>query len=310
MTSEQNSPSLLVLAAGMGSRYGGLKQVDPVGPNGETLMDYSLHDACSAGFTKVVFLIREEMHHVFDQQIGSKYRDKIEIEYAYQAVNDLPEGVTFSEEREKPWGTGHAVWCARHALKDKSFAVINADDFYGAATFFALAESISRFDHYANKSEKIQGAIIGYRLKETLSAHGSVSRGLCKLNQSELCSVEEWSEISRSIDGIEGRNSAGLSFSLSGDEVVSMNVWAFPPRVFLLLENEIINFFQTPTDLVKDEFYLPAAVDNWISSGRAVFHAKLASCQWMGVTYREDKPVVVDTIQEMIAKGEYPGSLF
>ena len=310
MTSEQNSPSLLVLAAGMGSRYGGLKQVDPVGPHGETLMDYSLHDARLAGFTKIVFLIREEMHHVFDQQIGSKYRDKIEIEYAYQSINDLPAVEIFSEEREKPWGTGHAVWCARSALNNKSFAVINADDFYGAVTFKALAESISRFTHSANKSKKIQGAIIGYRLKETLSSHGSVSRGVCKMNNGELCSVEEWSEIARSIDGIEGRDSAGLLCPLSGNEVVSMNVWAFPPSVFSLLENGIIDFFQTSTDLVKDEFYLPAAVDNWISNGQAVFHSQLASCQWMGITYREDKPVVVNTIKEMIAKGEYPASLF
>ena len=160
MTSEQNSPSLLVLAAGMGSRYGGLKQVDPVGPHGETLMDYSLHDARLAGFTKIVFLIREEMHHVFDQQIGSKYRDKIEIEYAYQSINDLPAVEIFSEEREKPWGTGHAVWCARSALNNKSFAVINADDFYGAVTFKALAESISRFTHSANKSKKIQARLL------------------------------------------------------------------------------------------------------------------------------------------------------
>jgi hypothetical protein len=310
MISEKNNPSLLVLAAGMGSRYGGLKQVDPVGPNGETLMDYSLHDAIKAGFSKVVFLIREEMHEVFHQQIGSKYEGKIDVEYAYQSINDLPEEVNFCGKREKPWGTGHAVWCARNNLAGSPFAVINADDFYGAATFQELITSISQFDHQEFNSGKIYGSIVGYYLNETLSDHGKVSRGICKINENLLSSVEEWSGIARSNNCIHGKDAKGNVCELSGDEIVSMNVWAFPPEVFSFLTSGIVDFFANSPDLSMDEFYLPAAVDNWISEGNALFQAGLAKCKWLGVTYREDKPVVAAAIAEMISKGEYPESLF
>ena len=223
MTSKPNSPALLVLAAGMGSRYGGLKQVDPVGPHGETLMDYSLYDAWKAGFSRVVFLIREEMHEAFFQQIASKYTGRMEVAYAYQSINDLPEGVEFTGQREKPWGTGHAVWCARHALDGRSFAVINADDFYGSATFTALIDAISQADSSACSDKKIAGSIIGFQLGQTLSDHGSVSRGICKIDRGKLSSVEEWSGISKSLSGIIGNDPAGLSHKLSGEEVVSMN---------------------------------------------------------------------------------------
>jgi len=303
-------PSLLVLAAGMGSRYGGLKQVDPVGPNGETLMDYSLHDAIKAGFSKVIFLIREEMHEVFHQQIGSKYLGKINVEYAYQSINDLPQEVNFCGKREKPWGTGHAVWCARNNLADSPFAVINADDFYGAATFQELITSISQFNHQEFNSGKIYGSIVGYYLNETLSEHGKVSRGICKINENLLSSVEEWTGIARSNNCILGKDSQGNVCELSGDEIVSMNVWAFPPEVFSFLTSGIVDFFQSSPDLSTDEFYLPAAVDNWISGGNALFQAGLAKCKWLGVTYREDKPVVKAAIVEMISRGEYPESLF
>jgi len=310
MTSDSSTPSLLVLAAGMGSRYGGLKQVDPVGPSGETLMDYSLHDARKAGFSRVVFLIREEMHDIFARQIGSKYTDRMEIEYAYQATDDLPGGVQFSGHREKPWGTGHAVWCARNALKGRPFAVINADDFYGSATFSALMDAMLRFDPRESINGEIKGAIIGYRLEETLSAHGSVSRGICKITNGQLHSVEEWSGICRTKNGIEGKDSSGISNQLSGNETVSMNVWAFPGSVFSALEDGIVGFFRNSSDLSTGEFYLPAAVDDWISSGRAVFQAGIASCKWMGVTYQEDKPVVAESIRKLILSGEYPDSLF
>lgn len=310
MTSNKNSSSLLVLAAGMGSRYGGLKQVDPVGPNGETLMDYSLYDARKAGFSRVVFLIRKEMRDIFEQQIGSKYRDKMEVEYAFQEVDDLPDKVEFSGDRNKPWGTGHAVWCARHALAGRSFAVINADDFYGSATFEALIHTMAEFNSTDTRSVKVQGSIIGYRLKETLSVFGAVSRGICKLENGVLSSVEEWTEISLTSGGIIGKNSTAVSSSLSGDEVVSMNVWALPEGAFSLLEAGIIKFFENSSEPSTDEFYLPTAIDDWISNEKAVFQAELASCKWMGVTYREDKPVVIQSIAKMIAEGDYPLSLF
>lgn len=310
MTSKQTSPSLLVLAAGMGSRYGGLKQVDPVGPNGETLMDYSLHDARKAGFKRVVFLIRKEIHDTFHGQIGRKYTDTMEVEYAYQETDDLPDKINFSGQREKPWGTGHAVWCARHALDGRSFAVINADDFYGAATFEALINSMSQFNPSDSEGNTIKGSIVGYRLVETLSDHGSVSRGICKIIDNRLCSVEEWSNISNSINGIEGTDSSGESNKLCGDEIVSMNVWAFPPTIFSALSDGIIDFFKTSSDLMKDEYYLPFAVDNLIASDRAVFQAQLANSKWMGVTYREDKSNVSQSIGQMIANGDYPSCLF
>lgn len=310
MTSEQDSSSLLMLAAGMGSRYGGLKQVEPVGPNGETLMDYSLYDARKAGFSQVIFLIREEMHENFHQKIGSKYDGLMKVDYAYQAITDLPAEVNYSGKREKPWGTGHAVWCARDVLKDKPFAVINADDFYGSATFTALMNSINQLDKLSNSNEKIYGSIIGYRLKETLSDYGSVSRGICKINEGELSSVEEWSDISLTDNGINGKDSNGTFLKLSGEEIVSMNVWAFPSSVFAALGDSLVEFLEVSPDRLKDEFFLPGAVDDWIATGRAVFEAGLASCKWMGVTYRDDKPKVVESIREMILNGEYPASLF
>ena len=310
MTSKQISPSLLVLAAGMGSRYGGLKQVDPVGPNGETLMDYSLHDARKAGFERVVFLIRKEIHDTFHDQIGRKYTDTMEVEYAYQETDDLPDKINFSGQREKPWGTGHAVWCARHALNGRSFAVINADDFYGAATFEALINSMSEFNPSDSEGNTIKGSIVGYRLVETLSDHGSVSRGICKIKDGVLQSVEEWSGIHRAGRGIEGKDSSDELHLLTGEEIVSMNVWAFPPSVFSLLEEGMVYFLENTEDSLKGEFYLPAAVDDWIFDGLAVFKAGIANCKWMGVTYREDKPVVMNNIRNMIVGGEYPDSLF
>ena len=310
MTSNQPPPSLLVLAAGMGSRYGGLKQVDPIGPNGETLMDYSLYDARKAGFSRVVFLIRQEMQEVFDQQIGRKYANKMEVEYAYQKVDDLPAGTDILIHREKPWGTGHAVWCARNALVGSPFAVINADDFYGAATFSALIDSIYSFVDYGSSDGKMIGSMVGYLLKETLSLNGSVSRGICKIKQGNLQSVEEWSGIAHSESRISGKNSRRESLFLSGEETVSMNVWAFPKTVFPALEGEFKDFLEISQDLTNDEFYLPTAVDQWIKSGRAVIQANIASCQWMGVTYREDKELVVNSIKQLIANGSYPSSLF
>jgi len=311
MTSEKTSRSLLVLAAGMGTRYGGLKQVDPIGPNGETLMDYSLYDAKVAGFSRVVFLIREEMRDIFDQQIACKYQNNLEVEYAYQRVDDLPEGFQTGQARNKPWGTGHAVWCARNVLNGRDFAVINADDFYGRDTFSALIESIASFSDLKGSDRVIRGAIVGYRLQETLSDHGSVSRGICQLDQSgNLHSVHEWTGIHSDADRIRGENEEGKRQIFSGDEVVSMNVWAFPSSVFPALEDEMCQFLKNCTDSNTDEFYLPAAVDQWIRKGRAICHANLATCQWMGVTYQEDKPGVVEKIKQLVSSGEYPESLF
>jgi NDP-sugar pyrophosphorylase family protein len=307
MTSESiNSPTLLVLAAGLGSRYGGLKQLEQIGPSGETLMDYSIHDAKNAGFSRVIFLIREEMREQFEAQVGSKYEGILEVSYAYQDKNDLPAGFTCPLERERPWGTGHAVWAARDALGDNSFAVINADDFYGAETFEVLIQSFQKMDQ---EEDNNLFSMVGFRLSETLSEHGVVSRGICQESDGYLESVEEWTKIGGT--PLVGLNSAGIEGSLKGSEIVSMNVWGFPPTVIKLLEKEFIRFLEKKeTEDLASEFYLPAAVDAGIHNGEAKVLVYPASCSWMGVTYQEDKDRVIESIAGLVAKVEYKTPLF
>lgn len=307
MTSESiNSPTLLVLAAGLGSRYGGLKQLEQIGPSGETLMDYSIHDAKNAGFSRVIFLIREEMREQFEAQVGSKYEGILEVSYAYQDKNDLPAGFTCPLERERPWGTGHAVWAARDALGDNSFAVINADDFYGAETFEVLIQSFQKMDQ---EEDNNLFSMVGFRLSETLSEHGVVSRGICQESDGYLESVEEWTKIGGT--PLVGLNSAGIEGNLKGSEIVSMNVWGFPPAVIKLLEKEFIRFLEKKvTEDLTSEFYLPAAVDAGIHNGEAKVLVYPASCSWMGVTYQEDKDRVIESIAALVQKGNYPSPLF
>ena len=307
MTSESiNSPTLLVLAAGLGSRYGGLKQLEQIGASGETLMDYSIHDAKNAGFSRVIFLIREEMREQFEAQVGSKYEGILEVSYAYQDKNDLPAGFTCPPERERPWGTGHAVWAARDALGDNSFAVINADDFYGAETFEVLIQSFQKMDQ---EEDNNLFSMVGFRLSETLSEHGVVSRGICQESDGYLESVEEWTKIGGT--PLVGLTSDGTEGSLQGTEIVSMNVWGFPPAVMKLLEKEFIRFLEKKeTEDLTSEFYLPAAVDAGIHNGEAKVLVYPASCSWMGVTYQEDKDRVIESIAGLVAKVEYKTPLF
>ena len=300
-----DKPSLLVLAAGMGSRYGGLKQLDPVGPSGETLMDYSIYDAKRAGFSRVVFLIRREMREVFEEQVSRKYQGILEVNYAFQEKDDLPGYFACPPEREKPWGTGHAVWAAREALQGVPFAVINADDFYGAETFTELMKG---FSTESSAEGILECAMVGFRLSETLSKHGSVSRGICQTKDGYLQSVEEWTEIS-CIDQVSGKNPAGEVMSLTGEETTSMNVWAFPPDAFSLLGEGFSRFLESIPDSSKSEFYLPAAVDEWIRTGTGRVSVRSASCSWMGVTYKEDKPRVEKAICRLIAEDVYPSPL-
>jgi NDP-sugar pyrophosphorylase family protein len=307
MTSESiNSPTLLVLAAGLGSRYGGLKQLEQIGPSGETLMDYSIHDAKNAGFSRVIFLIREEMREQFEAQVGSKYEGILEVSYAYQDKNDLPAGFTCPPERERPWGTGHAVWAARDALGDNSFAVINADDFYGAETFEVLIQSFQKMDQ---EEDNNLFSMVGFRLSETLSENGVVSRGICQESDGYLESVEEWTKIGGT--PLVGLTSDGTEGNLKGSEIVSMNVWGFPPAVIKLLEKEFIRFLEKKvTEDLTSEFYLPAAVDAGIHNGEAKVLVYPASCSWMGVTYQEDKDRVIESIAGLVAKVEYKTPLF
>jgi UTP-glucose-1-phosphate uridylyltransferase len=290
--------TLVILAAGMGSRYGGLKQIDPVGPSGETVLDYAVFDALRSGFNRIVFVIRKDIEEAFRSSVGSKYEGKVKVDYVFQDQNDLPAGFSITTERLKPWGTGHAVWCARHAVKE-TFAVINADDFYGRDAFQKLGNFLS-----ASQTTSLAShfAIIGFKLKDTLSEHGAVARGVCATNDSQLVSIVETTGIQQTDVG------AGKKFS--GDEIVSMNCWGFTPALFNLLELELKNFLLNNGNNPKAEFYLPVTVSDMVKQKLAQVHVFTAQATWFGVTFKEDKPRVQIAINELVNRGEYPNRLF
>lgn len=292
------SPTLLVLAAGMGSRYGGLKQIDPVGPSGETVLDYAVFDAIRAGFGRVVFVIRRDFEALFREKVGSRYAGRIAVDYVFQSLDALPENFTPPAGREKPWGTGHAVWCARGVVKE-NFAVINADDFYGADSFARLAA----FLRSGGAATAGEFAIVGFRLANTLSEHGAVSRGVCASgSDGTLRSIVEETGIAPADVG------AGKKFS--GDEIVSMNCWGFTPALFKALDEQLRAFLASRGGEPKAEFYLPAAVSEQIGRGQATVRVLPTESAWFGVTYREDKPRVQATVAELVATGKYPAQLF
>jgi hypothetical protein len=300
-------PSLIVLAAGMGSRYGGLKQMDPMGPHGETVLDYSVFDALRAGFGKVVFVIREDFAEAFKEGVGARFADRIEVEYAFQKLDDLPEGFSVPAERVKPWGTAHAVRAARHVV-DGPFAVINADDFYGAdayqviANWFSADQGDDGKDHYA---------MVGYPLRNTLSDHGSVNRGICQTNDSGLLTdVEEVIDIARGEDNIpRGTRIDGSTLEVNADSPVSMNFWGFTRSFFDQLEKHFIAFLQDKGSELKSECYIPTVVDDLIRKNIADCAVLETSASWFGVTYPDDKPHVVASIAELIEAGTYPSPL-
>lgn len=294
-------PTLLVLAAGMGSRFGGLKQMEPVGPNGEWILDYSVLDAARAGFGKIVFVIRREMEEEFRRLTESKYSGTIELAYAFQEKADTPIPVPTIDERQKPWGTGHAVYAARRHL-DAPFAVINADDFYGAEAFQTLASFLG--DASLQVETETYG-LVGYRLANTLSAHGTVSRGVCQTAANHsLISIEEHSEIGyRSDRTISARDSAGEEKTLAAETLVSLNCWGFPARWAAKLEPLFTEFLEKRGDEAKSEFYLPAAVDQLIREGAARALALPCDSRWLGVTYREDLPSVRAAIAKLCSGG-------
>lgn len=306
-------PTLLVLAAGMGSRYGGLKQIDPVGPSGETVLDYAVFDALRAGFGRVVFIIRRDFEEVFRTQIGTKYAGRIAVDYVFQALDALPEGFTPPPGREKPWGTGHAVWCARDAIREP-FAVINADDFYGADSFARLgrfltgpAASARGFDpmsgHRVPRSLAAPFAMVGFKLANTLSEHGSVARGICTAGpDGKLVSIVEHTGILP--------EEIGPGKKYSGAEIASLNCWAFTPALFADLDAQLRTFLAERGREPKAEFYLPAAVSAMIQQGTATVQVLPTDSSWFGVTYREDKPRVVASIATLVQAGKYPARLF
>lgn len=296
-------PTLLVLAAGMGSRFGGLKQMEPVGPDGQWILDYSVLDACRAGFGKIVFVIRREMEEEFRRLTESKYREQIELDYAFQEITDTPVPVPNIEQRTKPWGTGHAVYAAREHLQSP-FAVINADDFYGADAFKTLAAFLS---NPGLQAEIETYGLVGYKLSNTLSENGTVSRGVCQAASDRgLLSIEEHSEIGYVDDRlITARNASGGPVVLAADTTVSLNCWGFPSGWAAKLGTLFKEFLEAKGEEPKSEFYLPFAVDHLIGTKEARALVLPCDSKWLGVTYREDLALVRKEIAALHATGQY-----
>ncbi len=289
--------TLLIMAAGMGSRYGGLKQLDPVGPSGETIIDYSVYDAIRSGFNKIVFIIRKDFEKEFRSQITDKYQDRIKVEFAFQDLNDLPQGFTCPEGRVKPWGTGHAILTASELIQEP-FVAINGDDFYGYESFKVVA------DYY--QGEGATFSMVAFQLDKTLSEFGGVTRGLCTVRTDLLDTVVETGDLMRTEDGI----SSDRDIELDGSEPVSMNVWGFTPDLFKHLKAMFIDFLEKEGSEMKSEYLIPTVVNNLIRSGQKQVHVLRTSSKWFGVTYKEDKPFVSQQIQELIDDDTYPKQLF
>ena len=297
--------TLLVLAAGMGSRYGGLKQLDHVGPSGETITDYSIYDALNAGFNKIVFVIRHSFEEQFKKTFIDKLQGKAEVHLAFQELDNLPEGTQYHPDREKPWGTAHAVWTARHYINEP-FAMINADDFYGREAFIAMADFLRE-----NASQKENHfAMCGYKLIHTLSEHGSVSRGVCKIKDGYLETVEEHTKISISRDGSIINTSENGEKKLDPDTLVSMNFWGFTPVLFRYLDEKLITFLNEHSMSLKSEMYIPFVVDELIKEKRVVTSVLDCNAQWFGITHKEDKEKAVKSIAKLVEDGVYPEDLW
>ena len=298
-------PTLLVLAAGMGSRYGGLKQIDPVGPSGEIIIDYSIFDALRANFGKVVFIIRRDIEEVFKETIGTRFEGKIPVEYAYQDKNDLPEGFSVPAERAKPWGTGHAILAARDVVKEP-FAVINADDFYGRSGYKLLGDYLSSM----KEATPANYCMVGYILRNTLSEHGTVARGVCTCdNDSFLKKVVEMTKIEK-VGNAAKNTEPENTCDLTGDEIVSLNLWGFTPSIFGHLQRLFKDFLKENINDPKKEFFIPSVVDTLISEGAAKVKVLKSEDSWFGITYREDKNMVVENINALVKKDAYPSKLF
>jgi len=297
--------TLLVLAAGMGSRYGGLKQLDQVGPSGETIIDYSVYDAIEAGFNKIVFIIRRDIEKEMKELLFDKYSKKIKIEYVFQELNNIPDGIELPADRVKPWGTGHAVLMAKDIIHEP-FVVINADDFYGKSAFKVVA------DYMKSQEGNLTGknCMAGYRLQNTLSEHGTVSRGVCKVNdQNDLIEIIERTKIDWKEEKIVADDN-GKDLDLNGDLFASMNFWGFTPDVFPQLESEFKKFIIENASNIKSEYYIPSIASYQINNQLATVKVLEATDQWFGVTYKEDKPLVVNKVKELTQQGRYPEKLW
>jgi NDP-sugar pyrophosphorylase family protein len=297
-------PTLLVLAAGMGTRYGGNKQLDEVGPSGETIIDYSIYDAIRAGFGKIVFVVRRDIEEQIKERFVERLKDKIEVDYVFQEITNLPEGVKVSPARQKPWGTSHAILVTREKIHEP-FGVINADDYYGVESFTIL------HDFLVNDKDPNCYSIVGYKLGNTLSEHGHVNRGVCKAGSDGLLQgIVETRQISKTNDGAVAPGPDGKELKFTGNEIVSMNLWGFKPSCYDFLGEEFRNFINRSGMDLKSELDIPTSVDKFVKSGDIKIKVLMSNERWFGVTYREDKPFVVESIRKMIRKGTYPARIY
>lgn len=295
--------TLLIMAAGMGSRFGGLKQIEPVGPNGEFLIDYSIYDAIESGFTKVVFIIKKENYEIFTSTVGSRFKDKINIEYAFQDINDLPIGFTCPEEREKPWGTAHAILSAKDKINGP-FAIINADDFYGTDAYYQVSSFLK------NNTEN-NYCIIGYKVENTLTSNGAVKRGVCKQNGEYLTEIIESNVIEKNGEIIASPLDQSEPFKIEKDTLVSMNMIGFTPSIFTHIENNFPEFLNSNKEnLLTCEYLIPDLLEKLTKENLVKTKVLETTARWEGITYKEDKDVVVKRINERIEIGEYPNNLW
>lgn len=299
-------PTLFVLAAGMGSRYGGLKQLDALGPGGETIMDYSIYDAIRGGFGKIVFVIRKDFEQDFRDKVLSKYEGLIPTELVFQAITDLPEGFTCPEERVKPWGTNHAVLMGKHVIKEP-FCVINADDFYGRDAFVVMGAYLSALPEGSENNY----SMVGFRVANTLSEHGTVARGICSKDKNDnLTTVVERTEIMRVNGPVCYKDEEGRWVPIDDNTPVSMNMWGFTPDYFRYSEESFVKFLEDNISTPKAEFFIPLVVNQLITTGRAHVKVLDTSAVWFGVTYAADRQGTVDRIRALVDAGEYPAKLF
>ena len=299
------APSLVILAAGMGSRYGGVKQIDQFGPHGETILDYSIYDALKAGFEKIVFVIRRELESDFKAVFGDKLKNHADVRFVFQELDHLPDGFKVPAGRQKPWGTAHAVLVAQEAVQEP-FGVINADDFYGQTSYQTLIQFLNQQPVNGNEY-----AIVGYRLDKTLSKHGSVSRGVCQVDaQGYLQKIVERTKIYWKGEKIVFLDEDGNEQTIDGSVPVSMNMMGYTPKFFDYLNEYFVEFLKEKVNDVKAEFFLTWVLDQLINTGKAKVKILPTNEEWFGVTYKEDKPVVKEKIRHLIAQGKYPEKLW
>ncbi|HEX2968912.1 MAG TPA: sugar phosphate nucleotidyltransferase [Bacteroidales bacterium] len=297
-------PTLLVLAAGMGSRYGGNKQLDEVGPSGETIIDYSIYDAIRAGFGKIVFVIRRDIEEQVKERFVKRLKGKIEVDYVFQEITNVPDGSRVTPDRAKPWGTSHAVMVADKKIKEP-FGVINADDYYGFDSYKIL------YDFLVNDKDPFRYCIVGYKLGNTLSDHGTVNRGVCNVDENGLLkNIVEVLKIEKVSDGAKAPTPEGVETKFSGNEIVSMNLFGFKPSCFDILHEDFREFINKHGMDPKSELLIPATLDRYIKKDTIKIKVLMSNERWFGVTYREDKPFVVESIRNMIKRGVYPESLY